>query len=49
MVIQNSLLVLKELSSIEEKIKTLEERIKKEHLEINTEKILVTVLNSQIN
>jgi hypothetical protein len=49
MVIQNSLSVLKDLSSIEDKIKVIEDRIKKDSLEIDMEDILLTVLNSQIN
>ena len=48
MIIQNSLSVLMELSSIEDKINLLEETIKAKNLEINTDELLISALNSQI-
>lgn len=49
MVIQNSLKLLKELSSLEEKIKNLETELAKENVDFSKEELLLSVLNHQVN
>ena len=49
MVIQNSLLLLKDLSRLETKIKSLEMKLKLENPQLDIEEILKTILINQIN